>query len=214
MLHFENVCTNHKNFSLKNISFTAEAGFITAITGSNGAGKTTLINLLTKENSRYTGTISFNGIDIHTNHDAFRKIMGIVSDEKYFFDNFSINENASLLSHFYSDCWDSDLFKEQLKLMELSGHKKLSTLSRGEYIRFQLAFAMAHNAKLYIMDEATAGMDPIFRRDFFKTLHGLLAMKPDITILMTTHIEEDIKKHMDYIGILESGKLISFSEVE
>lgn len=213
MLEFRNVCTNKKKFSLNNISFTAESGFITAITGTNGAGKTTLLSLITKEESKYTGEILFDGVDIRTDHDKFRSILGIVCDERYFFDGFTANENVKLLSHFYPE-WNNDIFKEQMKAMGISGGRKLSYLSRGEYIRFQLAFAMAHGARLYIMDEATAGMDPIYRKDFFKSVHELLAANPDVTIIMTTHIEEDIRKHMDYIGVLDKGNLISFSEVE
>ena len=213
MLEFRNVCTNKKKFSLNNISFTAESGFITAITGTNGAGKTTLLSLITKEESKYTGEILFDGVDIRTDHDKFRSMLGIVCDERYFFDGFTANENVKLLSHFYPE-WNNDIFKEQMKAMGISGGRKLSYLSRGEYIRFQLAFAMAHGAKLYIMDEATAGMDPIYRKDFFKSVHELLAANPDVTIIMTTHIEEDIRKHMDYIGVLDKGNLISFSEVE
>ncbi len=213
MLEFRNVCTNKKKFLLNNISFTAESGFITAITGTNGAGKTTLLSLITKEESKYTGEILFDGVDIRTDHDKFRSILGIVCDERYFFDGFTANENVKLLSHFYPE-WNNDIFKEQMKAMGVSGGRKLSYLSRGEYIRFQLAFAMAHGARLYIMDEATAGMDPIYRKDFFKSVHELLAANPDVTIIMTTHIEEDIRKHMDYIGVLDKGNLISFSEVE
>lgn len=213
MLEFCNVTTKQKkNFSLNNISFTAPEGFITAITGSNGAGKTTLLSLLAKENSKYEGSILYNGKDIRTNHDEFRGILGIVCDERFFFDNFTAAENAGLLSHFYP-AWNNDIFKEQMKAMGVPTSKKLSFLSRGEYIRFQLAFAMAHNAQLYILDEATAGMDPVFRKDFFKTIHELIATQ-SVTVIMSTHIEEDIHKHMDYIGVLEHGKLISFSEVE
>ncbi|MBO5227546.1 MAG: ATP-binding cassette domain-containing protein, partial [Lachnospiraceae bacterium] len=132
MLEFRNVCTNKKKFSLNNISFTAESGFITAITGTNGAGKTTLLSLITKEESKYTGEILFDGVDIRTDHDKFRGMLGIVCDERYFFDGFTANENVKLLSHFYPE-WNNDIFKEQMKAMGISGGRKLSYLSRGEY---------------------------------------------------------------------------------
>ena len=96
--------------------------------------------------------------------------------------------------------------------MNVSTGKMLAHLSRGEYIRFQLAFAMAHQSELYLWDEVTAGMDPVFRRDFYKFLHNLIATQ-NVTIIMTTHIEEEIRSHMDYTGVLQDGKLISFGEV-
>lgn len=212
MLEFKNVSYKNKKFSLNNISFTADEGYITAITGTNGAGKTTLLNLISKETSAYDGEILFLGRNIKEWHNEFRGMLGIVSDERYFFDACSANDNVRMLSHFYPN-WNQDVFKEEMARMNVSGGKLLNKLSRGEYIRFQLAFAKAHGARLYILDEATGGMDPVFRKDFFKDIHELIANQP-VTVIMTTHIEEDIEKHMDYIGILEKGNLISFKEVE
>jgi len=212
MLEFRNVSKKSKKFELKNISFTAEEGFITGIVGVNGAGKTTLINLLKDERANYDGEILFDGEDIKNNHDAFRGMLGFVSDDNAFFEEFTVAQNVDMLSCFYPE-WNSEVFKARMKEFEVSTGKKVSALSRGERVRFQLAFAMAHNARLYVFDEATAGMDPVFRKDFFKVIHELIAAEP-VTVIMTTHIEEDIRKHMDYIGVLDAGSLKSFSEVE
>lgn len=212
MLEFRNVEKKSKKFELKNISFTAEEGFITGIVGVNGAGKTTLLNLLKDEKADYSGEILFDGENIKNNHDAFRGMLGFVSDDNAFFEEFTVAQNVAMLSVFYPE-WNAELFKEKMKAFEVSTGKKMSALSRGERVRFQLAFAMAHNAKLYVFDEATAGMDPVFRKDFFKVIHELIATQP-VTVIMTTHIEEDIRKHMDYVGVLDAGSLTSFSEVE
>lgn len=212
MLEFRNVNKKSKKFELKNISFTAEEGFITGIVGVNGAGKTTLLNLLKEEKADYNGEILFYGENIKNNHDAFRSMLGFISDDNTFFEEFTVAQNASMLSFFYPE-WNGDVFKAKMKEFEVPTGKKMSALSRGERIRFQLAFAMAHNAKLYVFDEATAGMDPVFRKDFFKVIHELIATQP-VTVIMTTHIEEDIRKHMDYVGVLDVGNLTSFSEVE
>ena len=124
----------------------------------------------------------------------------------------SIRDNIDLLSLFYDE-WDNECFFEMLKEWGIPAGRKLVDLSRGEYLKFQMALAMAHKATLYILDEATAGMDPVFRKDFFNMLHKLMADE-NITILMTTHIEEEIDVHMDYKVLLENGKLISCDEVE
>ena len=117
-----------------------------------------------------------------------------------------------MLSLFYDE-WDNECFFEMLKDWGIPTGRKITDLSRGEYLKFQMALAMAHKATLYILDEATAGMDPVFRKDFFNMLHKLMADE-NITILMTTHIEEEIDVHMDYKVLLENGKLISCDEVE
>lgn len=86
--------------------------------------------------------------------------------------------------------------------------KRLLELSRGEYVKYQLAFAMAHNTQLYLLDEATAGMDLVFKREFFQILHELLIYE-HCTVFMSTHLQEDIKKHMDDVRMLENGQVMA-----
>lgn len=210
MLEFINVYGTKKDFSLNDISFTAEPGFITGIVGANGAGKTTLFHYIGDEKKCYTGEIRFHGADIHENHPQFRNQLGWISEEQIFFPKCTVLTNEELLSVFYEN-WDHDLFISALQRFEVSLYKKVSALSKGEYLKFQMAFAMAHHAKLYLIDEATSRMDPVFRKDFFKILHNLITDE-DITILMSTHIEEEITTHMDYVLLLENGELKSFKE--
>lgn len=212
MLEFKNVTGNSKRFNLENITFTAPTGYITGMTGVNGAGKTTLFHYITDQTQRYDGEILYNGMNIREDFEAFKNNMAFISDEKRFFEEYSIADNIKLLSCFFEH-WDNELFYGKLKAWNIPSGRKLSALSRGEYLKFQLALSLAHGATLYLLDEATAGMDPIFRKDFFNILHELIA-KEDVTILMTTHIEEEINIHMDYKGILENGRLIEFDEVE
>lgn len=80
-------------------------------------------------------------------------------------------------------------------------------------MRFQMAFAMAHGTKLYLLDEATAGMDPVFRVDFFKILHEVIA-EEEASVLMATHLAEELEHKMDYVGIMEEGRMVSFGENE
>ena len=210
MLEFINVNGTAKEFQLKNLSFCAPTGFITAIIGANGAGKSTLLKYIFDNQMHYTGEILFCGKNIRDDFNNFKNIIQLITDDRRFFEEYTASQNAKLLSCFY-DNWNEEIFGECMKKMSVSMNTCLSKLSRGEYIKFQLAFAAAHDTKLYLMDEATAGMDPVFRKDFFKFLHELIATE-DITILITTHIEEDIYSHMDYVGTLENGELISFKE--
>jgi ABC-2 type transport system ATP-binding protein len=97
--------------------------------------------------------------------------------------------------------------------MDVPASRAIERMSRGERFKFQTAFAMAHDTRLYLLDEVTAGMDPVFRIDYFKILHELIE-EECASVVMTSHIEDEISRHMDYIGILEDGRLISFGEVE
>lgn len=114
-----------------------------------------------------------------------------------------------MLGGFYEQM-DFDLFKEYMKQMNLSVNKKVGAMSRGELVKFQIAFGRAHKAKLYLMDEVTAGMDPVFRREFYNMLREML--KEGATILMTTHVESDVNRNMDYICRLEKGRMVTFKE--
>ena len=212
MLEFVDVTGENKKFRLENISFTAPTGYITGITGENGAGKTTLFHYIVDRQCNYSGMILYNGVDIRTDFENLQNKISFVSDEKRFFKDLSIMDNIEYISIFYDE-WDNELFYSKLKEWEVPKGRKLSDLSRGQYIKFQMALGMAHKAALYILDEATAGMDPVFRKDFFNILHELMSDE-SITILMTTHIEEEINIHMDYKVLLENGKLISCNEVE
>lgn len=212
MLEFVNVTGKDKKFSLKNISFCAKSGFITGITGKNGAGKSTLFKYIYEDKLNYSGEILYNSKNIREDFPQFKNEFAIISDEKRFFDRFTAKDNANLLKGFYEK-WDEEVFLAVMKEFNVSAYTTLSSLSRGEYIKFQLAYAAAHDTKLYLLDEATAGMDPVFRKEFFKYIHKLIAEK-EVTVIMSSHIEEDIRKHMDYTLLLEAGELKSFEEVE
>ena len=84
-------------------------------------------------------------------------------------------------------------------------------MSRGEKLKFQMAFAMAHGTKLYLLDEVTVGMDPVFRLDFFKILQKVIE-KEEAAVLMTSHIMSEIQQKTDYVGILKEGRLLHFGE--
>ena len=210
LLEFENVSGIKKRFKksfvLEDVSFSLEKGYIMGLTGKNGAGKTTLIDYIVNPKKRYNGTIRINGEDIRENHCNMMNKIGFVSEENQFFEDMSISRNALLLSRFYDD-WDDELFKNTLKKLGVASGTIVGILSRGERMKMQMAFAMAHHPVLYLLDEVTAGMDPVFRIDFFKVLQEIIADE-NASILMTSHIKEEMDRKMDYVITLENGRLL------
>ena len=209
-LEFEKVSGIGKKAFLKDISFCVRDGFITGLVGHNGAGKTTLLHTVMKEESKYEGIIKVAGKDIRECREEVLSHIGFVSEEQQFFVDKTAIENAKLYSGVFA-CFDETVFKEYMRKMELSLNKIVGKMSRGEYLKFQLAFAMAHESKLFLLDEVTAGMDPVFKKDFFKILHEILQQE-DVAILMSTHIKEEVDVHMDYIVTLENGCLKEYKE--
>ena len=210
LLEFENVTGTKGKFRLDNINFALPAGYIMGLAGANGAGKTTLIDYIMNEKKRYSGTIKVAGYDIRQNHGYMKQFIGFVSDENRFFEDRTPNQNMDLFSGFYAN-YDKEIYRKAMSDMGVPGGATLSKMSRGERMKFQMAFAMGYHPKIYLLDEVTAGMDPVFRIDFFKILHKVIEDE-QASILMTSHIESEMEQKMDYLGILEKGKLIKFGE--
>lgn len=231
-LEWKNVSgNNRKGFNLKDISFEAEAGYLIGIAGKNGAGKTTMFHYMADKKKQYDGEILLDGELLHgvnsgkktmDNQDGVNEVKDIhtkqlqyiayISDDRQFISNYSAIDNAELISVFYEN-WNKDKFVEAMKRMGLSIGKEFGSMSRGEKLKFQMAFAMGYQPKLYLLDEVTGGMDPVFRKEFFRILREILATEEAI-VIMTTHIQEELEEKMDYVGIMENGQLVSFGENE
>lgn len=201
-----------KNFQLDIIDFELPAGYIMGIVGKNGAGKTTFFNYIMSEKKKYSGEMFLDGINIHSDHIWALDNIGFISEVNSFLPQRTTLENAKMLGSFYST-FDLDLFEKTLEYVTLSKNKIVGTLSRGEFMKFQLAFAIAHHPKLFLIDEATAGMDPVFRIDFFKLLHNIIETE-NCSVIMSTHLEDEIEKQMDYLGFFENGHFVTFKENE
>ena len=143
---------------------------------------------------------------------SFSLESGYVSEDRKFFVGISAYENAKLLSLYYP-AFDWIKFEEQMKRMNVSSEKIIGKMSRGERIKFQMAFAMAYSPKLYLLDEATAGMDPIFVREFYRIVRECME-EEDVSVILVTHNMEELCRIADYVGVLEQGRLVSFGENE
>lgn len=210
-VEFRNVTGTKGGFRLTSINLEIREGYLTGLVGKNGAGKTTLFHYLLEPDMAYEGDILIDSDCGALARGDVRNRFGFVSDEQKFFMQKTARENARLFGSLY-DVFHFEEFMERMKQMKVGTGRLLAKMSRGEYLKFQLAFAMAHETKLYLLDEVTAGMDPVFRKDFFRMLHAIL-QNEDVSILMSSHIEEEINRHMDYVAVLEKGVLVSYDEV-
>lgn len=195
---------------LKNVTFQLPAGYIMGVIGENGAGKTTFFDYILDRRKRYTGTMTLKDLDIHRHHDQVLDRIGFVSEGNRFLAPRTALQNAMFLGRFYSQ-FDLELFQSTLKKLQVSASKNVGNMSRGELMKFQLAFAVAHHPDLYLLDEATAGMDPVIRIDFYKIMRALLE-KDNCSVIMSSHLEEDIYRQFDYIGRFEDGRFVEFGE--
>ncbi len=210
VLEFENVTGKPKKFRLTDVNFLLQPGYIMGLMGVNGAGKTTLIDYIMNEKVQYKGTIRIGGEDIRNNHAYMKNKIGFVSEENVFLQDCTGKQNAQKLGMFYEN-FDMTVFEDAMREMGVPCNRVYDTMSRGEKLKFQMAFAMAHKPALYLLDEVTVGMDPVFRTDFHKILHKVIEDE-SASVLMTSHIESELTEKTDYVGILENGTLIDFGE--
>ena len=212
VLEFRQVGLNWPDFKMDDVTFTLEKGFIMGLVGYNGAGKTTLFRLMANQYKEYTGEILIDGYDCRTQEAKVKDITAFISDDQPFFMEEHALRNAEIYGRYYTT-WDNNTFLKYLELFELQPKQKLKFLSRGSYLKFQLAFAAAHHPVLYAMDEPTAGFDPVFRHDFLRMLQMLVAQE-NASILLSTHNTSDLDKVADYITMIDNGKVLFCKDVE
>lgn len=210
ILTIKGLTTKNRKIHLENINIELEAGYIYCLVGENGAGKSTLLKTIVDECTKYTGTILVEGIDAKRDHTKAMEKIGFVSEEHPFFETCSALENAKMLGSFYPK-FSMERFEEMMKAFQISVNKKYVAMSRGEKMKFQMAFAQAYEPSVYLLDEVTAGMDPVFRIEFFEQLQKLLCTEK-CSVLMTSHIVSEIEKKTDFVARMHAGKLEEFKE--
>lgn len=212
VLQVKNLHKKFKDFELKNISLSLEAGYIMGFIGRNGSGKTTVMKLIQNVIVKNSGTVTICGYDNRKQEIKAKNEIGFVADECPFVKIYSLFENADLFGKYYKN-FNREHFSSLLSRFGLDGNQKVLSLSKGMESRFQLAFALAHDPKLLIMDEPNDGLDPIFRRDFLSLLQELVE-EEEMGIIFSTHITGDLDKVADYITLIDQGELVFTQDKE
>lgn len=205
-LELRNVKKSFSGFTLNDISFSLPKGFIMGLIGSNGAGKTTTLKLILNMLEREQGKIDIFGRDNVKNEKEIKQQLGVVFDNHFFVDTWTIKEMEKAVSVFYDE-WNHKVFREMLEKFGLAYNMKIGELSRGMQIKLMLACAFSHNAKLLILDEPTSGLDASARNEFLEILQDYIK-DGERSVLFSTHITTDLEQVADYITYLERGKLI------
>lgn len=199
-----------RGFTLSPANLEIPEGFITGITGANGAGKTTFIKMVLGCFPKMSGTVTIKGSDVITERQKVLAITGVISEKRIFYEEENALKNEEYFSPFYKN-WDKKIYREYLKKMDIPTGKNIGNLSKGERIKFQLAFSAAYKPDLLIMDEPASGLDPVFRTDFFKILQEFVA-EYMTTILISDNVTENLERIADYLITIENGKC-SWKEV-
>jgi ABC-2 type transport system ATP-binding protein len=206
ILSVENLCKKYEKFALKDVSFSLESGYIMGFIGSNGAGKTTtlksMLNLVQKDG----GTVKIFGKDFTHNELELKQQIGFIFGGVDYYIKSRIWKITDVASRFYT-YWDNDTYKSYIRRFGIDESKKVEELSNGMRVKYSLALALSHNAKLLLLDEPTSGLDPVARDDLLGLFQELIEVG-ERSILFSTHITSDLEKCADYITYIKNGLII------
>ncbi|MFR3174438.1 MAG: ABC transporter ATP-binding protein, partial [Clostridium sp.] len=196
VLEINNITKDYKKFKIDNISFNLPKGYIMGFIGANGAGKTTTIKLILNMIKRDSGEIKVFGLDNIREEERIKEQIGVVFDECYYLEDWTLNDVEKAVSMFYKN-WNSSIYEKYLKEFNLARDKKVKDLSRGMRMKLMIAVAFSHEAKLLILDEPTSGLDPVARDEFLDILRDYIEDE-EKSVIFSSHITSDIEKIADY----------------
>ncbi|MFI3230971.1 MAG: ABC transporter ATP-binding protein [bacterium] len=212
-LEVRNLSKGYKNssFKLDNVSLVVPKGNIVGLVGKNGVGKSTIINSIFDIIKKDSGDIIFYGELLSNDNKHLKNQIGVVFDTLAYSGEIKIKKLEKVLVDLYKD-FDVNLFNSYIKRFDLPVDKKLKTFSRGMTMQLSIAVAISHGAKLLILDEATAGLDPVKREEILDIFLEFIENEEN-SILMSSHITSDLEKVADYITFIDNGKII-FSDTK
>ena len=211
ILQVENLSKTYPTFKLDNVSFSLEKGYIMGFIGRNGAGKTTTLKSMLKFVHPESGNVSINGFDIEKDEFAVKNSIGFVSGLDGFYNSKKIKQVTHITKKFFSN-WSDDTYKNLLEKFNLDENKFIKNLSAGMKVKYQLAIAMSHDARLLILDEPTSGLDPVSRDELVILFQDYVA-DGEHSILFSTHVISDLEKCADYITYIKKGKILDSCDV-
>ena len=188
--------------ALNDVSLNIQSGKIIGLLGPNGSGKTTLIKLLNGLLKADTGEILING---NPPGVITKSEVSYLPDRPYFGDWMKVEDMLNLFSEFYWD-FDRERAETMCKALGISTKAKIKTLSKGMKEKVQLILVMSRSAKLYLLDEPIAGVDPAARELILDTI--LANYNPDSTVIISTHLIGDIERVLDEVIFLKEGNVI------
>lgn len=212
MVRVENLTKTRGEFKLENISFELKEGFIMGLVGPNGSGKTTLIKMLLGLIKADSGEIKIFDKDIFEDEVYIKDNIGFVYDNLNFYSHLKVKDFKRIVSNFYSK-FNSDIFDSYIDRFRISDKTVLGNLSKGEAIKVMIANALSHDAKLLILDETTAGLDPIIRKEILRLLQETIE-DGNRSVIISTHITSDLDGIADYITFINKGKLVLSEDME
>jgi ABC-2 type transport system ATP-binding protein len=194
--------------ALNGLDLEVKKGRIVGILGPNGSGKTTFLKIAAGILTKTNGEILIDG---HKPGVYTKSIVAYLPDKEYLFKWMRIKDAVDFFKDFYKD-FDEEKCKRLLEFMNLDINSKVKTLSKGMTEKLYLTLVLSRKAKLYILDEPLGGVDPTTRE---KILDAILEnYSEDSSIIITTHLVNDIERLFDDVAFISEGKVVLSGNAE
>lgn len=194
--------------ALDNLTFNIAPGKIVGLLGPNGSGKTTFIKIAAGMLQPTKGEILIDGRKIGTETKA---VVSYMPDREFLYDWMKVKDAVGFFKDFFTD-FDEAKACELLEFMKLKPESKVKSLSKGMAERLNLSLVMARKAKLYLLDEPLASVDPATRDKIIDTILG--NFNEESTILLSTHLVRDVERIFDEVLFINDGNIVLHEQVD
>lgn len=211
-LTIEHLCKHYPNYTLEDFQLHLEENRIMGLIGKNGAGKSTIIKSILHMVNPDQGTIEIYGKSFLQDEVWCKQQLGVVLGAVDYYEHKKLSTITAVTKRFYEQ-WDDPIYEHYMKMFELDPNKRIHQLSAGMKVKYAIALALSHHARLFIFDEPTSGLDPISRDEVLELFQALVK-GGNRSILFSTHITSDLEKCADDITYLHDGKLLLSADKE
>lgn len=194
-----------------NVSFKIKNGEVFGFLGPNGAGKTTTIRHLLGFIIPERGTCLINGKDCGIESAIIQRKLGYISGEINLMEELTGNQFIKFMAD-YRGMKDLGRADELIKRFDLDPKGRIKKMSKGMKQKIGIVIAFMHDPEILILDEPTSGLDPLMQNEFVKLI--LEEKKRGKTILMSSHMFEEVEKTCDRVGIIKQGKMVSIENID
>ncbi len=198
-----------KHTALSDVSLALPAGRIIGLLGRNGAGKTTLLHIAAGLLPPTSGACTTLGTPSGKLDTPQLTRLGLVQQEGRYLEWMTVRQHLDFNASFYPS-WDRDLEKRLLEALELDPKRKIVQLSPGDRQKVGILLGTCHRPALLLLDEPISSLDPIVRRRLLDFLLELLR-DDGTTVVISSHILNDVEKIVDWVVALEAGELVENS---
>ena len=208
-LHITNLSKKYGAFTaLDQLSLTLPPGQVVGLLGENGCGKTTLLKVIAGVLTDYDGDVRIHG---HEPGPESKAIVSFLPDASFLADGDTVEACLEKYRDFFAD-FNEPKARELLQFLGLETNRKLSTLSKGQREKVQIALAMGRDALVYLLDEPISGVDPAAREVLLQAI--VRGLTPEALVIVSTHLIHDLEPILDGVAMMRYGRILLAGQVD